>query len=329
MDVYYPCLNSCKKCKDEFTCDDCYKPLFLSPNNDSCVQDCGYCYAKDKTSFEAWQCVNCKTRYPIAKYNLNGTCYDKIPLITYKDPDVFNKSHHIINNQCNLLIGCKEGCFNCSPWYSETCIKCKKGYYKEDFFNLIQPNTYHCFKERDWQGLENYRFNKTMEIWRVPKVINGEEICYNCRLREGNYRQVENNFTCGPKVKRTYISIIHYNKLSNCFFRCSSCKKVGNSLMHNCLSCRDSSYYSLYRYNSFENEGNCNLKMPNSSIGLLHSHDYSSAEKKGIDEDSSGLDCDVCLFNGTCTDNYPFYVVKKRNVLKFVVLMKLWIKLAF
>ena len=99
--------------------------------------------------------------------------------------------------------------------------------------------------------------------------------------------------------------------------------------MHNCLSCRDSSYYSLYRYNSFENEGNCNLKMPNSSIGLLHSHDYSSAEKKGIDEDSSGLDCDVCLFNGTCTDNYPFYVVKKRNVLKFVVLMKLWIKLAF
>ena len=149
MDVYYPCLNSCKKCKDEFTCDDCYKPLFLSPNNDSCVQDCGYCYAKDKTSFEAWQCVNCKTRYPIEKYNLNGTCYDTIPLITYKDPDVFNKSHHIINDQCNLLIGCKEGCFNCSPWYSETCIKCKKGYYKEDFFNLIQPNTYHCFKERE------------------------------------------------------------------------------------------------------------------------------------------------------------------------------------
>ena len=149
MDAYYPCLNSCKKCKDEFTCDDCYKPLFLSPNNDSCVQDCGYCYAKDKTSFEAWQCVNCKTRYPIEKYNLNGTCYDTIPLITYKDPDVFNKSHHIINYQCNLLIGCKEGCFNCSPWYSEKCSNCEKGYYKEDFFGLTQPNTYHCFKERE------------------------------------------------------------------------------------------------------------------------------------------------------------------------------------
>ena len=152
-----------------------------------------------------------------------------------------------------------------------------------------------------------------MEIGRVPKVINGEEICYNCRLREGNYRQIENNFTCGPKVKRTYISIIHYNKLSNCYFRCSSCKKVGNDIMHNCLSCRDPLINSLYLYNSFENEGNCNRKIPNSSIGLLHSHDYSSAEKKGIDEDSSGLDCDVCLFNGTCTDNYPFYVVKKKE----------------
>ena len=28
MDVYYPCLNSCKKCKDEFTCDDCYNLYF-------------------------------------------------------------------------------------------------------------------------------------------------------------------------------------------------------------------------------------------------------------------------------------------------------------
>ena len=152
-----------------------------------------------------------------------------------------------------------------------------------------------------------------MEIGRVPKVINGEEICYNCRLREGNYRQVENNFICGPKVKRTYISIIHYNKLSNCYLRCSSCKKVGNAIMHNCLSCRDPLINSLYLYKSFENEGNCYRKMPNSYIGLLHSHDYSSAEKKGIDEDSSGLDCDVCLFNGTCTDNYPFYVVKKKE----------------
>ena len=46
-----------------------------------------------------------------------------------------------------------------------------------------------------------------MRIGGVPKKLpNGEEVCYNCKLRENNYRQVENNFTCGPKVKRTYVN---------------------------------------------------------------------------------------------------------------------------
>ena len=38
------------------------------------------------------ECVNCKTRYLYPKYNLNGTCYDEIPEITYEDPDVKGKN---------------------------------------------------------------------------------------------------------------------------------------------------------------------------------------------------------------------------------------------
>ena len=54
-----------------------------------------YCYAKDKTNFEAWQCVNCKTRYPIEKYNLNGTCYDKIQLEFFINHNLEHNYHYL------------------------------------------------------------------------------------------------------------------------------------------------------------------------------------------------------------------------------------------
>ena len=99
------------------------------PDHESCVDECPYCLAKDKVLRE---CVNCKTRYNTPKYHLNGTCYDEIPLIEYEDPDVHGKPHHILDDQCNLLIGCKGGCFNCS-WYTEKCTQCFPGFYKKDY----------------------------------------------------------------------------------------------------------------------------------------------------------------------------------------------------
>ena len=60
-------------------------------------------------------------------------------------------------------------------------------------------------------------------------MINGNGLCYNCRLRENNYRQVENNFTFSPKSKRDFIDIEHYNKLSQCYLRCAECEDWGNT----------------------------------------------------------------------------------------------------
>ena len=311
-----PCLDGCKECVDEHSCIDCYKPLYLGPNNDSCVEDCGYCYAKDNTTFRAWQCVNCKTRYEDGeRYNLNGTCYKEIPFITYKDPYFTgkNKKHHVLDDTCNWLIGCKGGCFNCSHWYTEQCTnKCLPGYYKEDFYSLTPKETFPCFTEDECHGISKYEFDILMEIGGVAKIINGEGVCYNCKLREGNYRQVENNFTCGPKPKRTYINITNYNKLSQCYTRCASCKRWGNSCKHNCLSCRDPSLYFLDHYPVDQPEGDCK-RITHKCKGLPYYHDYDLAAKLGVDEDSCGQDCDVCLENRTCTANYPFYVAATRE----------------
>jgi len=312
MDKCCPCLDNCKVCPNEHTCDDCFKPFYIAaPNKDECVEDCGYCYAKDNITFGVWKCVDCKHDYPVEKYNLNGTCYDKIPLIEYPDPDINGKPYHIADETCNWLIGCKSGCLKCEPWYTENCTKCKPNYYKQDYYTLIEPPTFPCFTENECKGLEQYKYNLSLENGGVPKVIGGEGVCYNCRLRENNYCQVNNNFVCGPKAPRTYVKIPHYNKLDKCFNRCQECRRFGNGCKHNCLSCRDPSVYSLALYPNSD-EGNC-IRITHHCGTYPYYHDYDLAEELGLNDNKCGEACDVCLYNRSCTEQFPYYVIATRE----------------
>ena len=303
-----PCLDHCKVCQNETICDNCYPNYFRIPSGEACPSDCNEnsCWAEDR---ELWECVNCKTRYGkgVEKYNLNKTCVDKIPFIPF-----LNRDHHIVDEQCNILHGCKEGCFKCAPWYTEECTQCFPEFYKEDFYGLTQPPTFHCYKEKECQGIEKYQFNESERIGGVPKLVQGENVCYNCRLREGNYRQVENDFTCGPRAKRTYIDIPHYNKLGQCHRRCSSCDSWGNDCIFNCTACREPSLYDFKPYTWNTSLGNCE-RYSHKCKSLPYYHDYDLAEVKGIDEDNCGQECDVCLTNMTCTERFPFFVVATRE----------------
>ena len=326
MEKCCPCLDKCKVCPDENTCNECYDPFYIAaPNKDACVDDCGYCYAKDDHSFGVKKCVNCKDDFTPAKYNLNGTCYDRIPLISYEDPDVKNKPHHVVDDTCNWLMGCKDGCFKCETWYSEKCTKCWPGFYRLDTYSLPnQPSSFPCFTERECQGFDTYQFLDTYqftsqdeydgckEIGGVPKEVNGEEVCYNCRLREGTYRQVENDFTCGPRAKRTYVDIPYYNKLSKCYMTCASCEQFGNACKHNCLTCRDASVYCHYPYNETVSEGQC-LRCGHKCGLRPYYHNYDLAETLGLSDDNCGQECDVCLDDFKCPEDFPFYVIATRE----------------
>ncbi len=302
-----PCLEHCKVCQNETICDNCYPEYFRIPSGEECPSDCSNntCWAEDR---QLWECVNCKTRYlPVEKYNLNGTCVDKIPFIPF-----LNRYHHIVDEKCNILQGCKEGCFKCDAWYTENCTQCFPEFYKEDFYGLQTPHTFHCFKEKECQGVEKYQFDENLRIGGVPKLVQGENVCYNCRLREGNYRQVENDFTCGPRAKRTYIDIPHYNKLGECHRRCKTCDSWGNDCFFNCTACREPSIYEFVPYSWNNSLGNC-VRYSHKCKSLPYYHDYDLAEKLGIDEDNCGQDCDVCLTNNTCTEQFPFYVLATRE----------------
>ena len=76
---------------------------------------------------------------------------------------------------------------------------------------------------------------------------------FKCKLRNNSYRQPENDFYCGEKIKRTFIEIPHYNKLSRCYISCNTCFGPGKN---NCSSCRGqiSGNYYLSANNSYKEE---------------------------------------------------------------------------
>ena len=301
MQKCYPCLDHCQKCPNEHVCNWCYLYYFLLPSKDACVDECPYCLAKDE---ELRECVNCKDR---EQYNLNGTCVNKSELlIKSEDPDLKGKEHHVIDETCNLVTGCKDGCFKCNEWYTEKCTQCSPDYYKEDFYSLPIPKTFRCFKEKECQGVEPYQFDKELKVGGAPSNETGELVCINCRLRNDSYRQVD-DFICDAKPSKTYVELPYYNKLSQCYTRCWECDDWGNAAFQNCTECRDPTKYLLYPYELNGKYGNC-YPIPPKCKGLPFYHDYDLATAYGYEDGHCGEDCDVCLTNGTCTENYPYYI---------------------
>ena len=296
-----PCLENCKECKNETICDKCYKPFLLTPPHDRCNKTCGYCLAEDHNLGE---CVNCRTRFTTPKYTLNKTCVDEIPFI-----DIIKRHLHIIDDTCNLLHGCKEGCYKCDPWYSDNCTSCNASYYREHIFNETNPKHFRCFNKTTCQGITPYKHNSSLRIGGVP--IDG--LCMNCNYQNKSYRLPEDKFYCGDKINRTYVDIPEYNKLSYCYLRCKSCNTWGNAEVMNCITCRDSNFYEKIQVGEY---GNCYRKKHKCGIYPYY-HDYDLAEVLGKDEDNCGEDCDVCLYNMSCTETFPFFIYETHECVEY------------
>ena len=314
-----PCINHCKECGNSTHCDKCYAPFFKTNEGTLCNETCGYCLAEDRN---IWECVNCKYR---GQYTLNKTCVSQIPFI-----DFLKRYYHIIDDQCNLLMGCKEGCHKCYPWYSDNCTECNSSYYKEDHTGENpQPKTFKCFDEPTCKGITPYIHDFRLKVAGVPvQNWNGlYNLCVNCKKQNDSYRLPAPNYYCAKKKTRTYVYIDDYNALEYCYLRCASCNDHGNGVIMNCTSCRDPSIYKpsyelfnitliskeneiLKKFNSF----NCYRKPPKCGI-LPFYHDYDRGDELGLED--CGEECDICLYNMTCPEHLPFYVYSTRECIEY------------
>ena len=322
-----PCIEHCKECSNSTHCNKCYQPFFKTNNGTLCNESCGYCLAEDRN---LWECVNCKKRFFTPRFNWNNTCVNEIPYF-----ESIKRFGHIIDDECNLVTACKEGCHKCEPLFSDQCTECNSSYYKEDLYNINpEAETFRCFDEPTCKGITPYIHDFYLRIGGVP-VQNWEQkgynLCLNCK-RNSTFRLPENKFYCSNiKIDRTYIDIEEYNKLSYCYTRCSSCKAAGNGLVMNCTACRDSSlYYPSYEIFNISLKGeilkkfdsfNCYRKPPKCGIFPFY-HDYDLADELGLDD--CGETCDICLYNMTCPKDRPFYVYSTRECIEYCGLDELF-----
>ena len=313
MDKCCPCLDHCKVCQNDTICEECYSPFYKTPEWDRCNKTCNDCLAYDD---DLKECVFCKTRYERIGHSPRYHFYKERKCV-YPLPN----DYHVIDDICYNITICDKSCFTCDPENSAQCTKCAEGYYKEDFFGLEQPKTFRCFSKPQCQGIERYPPEPIHKVGGVPVEENGEKVCLNCRLRNNSYRQPENDFYCGERKRRTYIDIDYYNKLSDCYFRCKECAGYGHACFMNCTYCLDSAYYDLILLDSKNKYGNCYRKAHPCGIYPYY-HDYDLAEKLGIEEDNCGEKCDVCLYNFSCTPQFPYFNFETHECVEYCPLTK-------
>ena len=322
MEKMCPCLDHCKQCQNNKTCDICYPTWLLHQEKTSCDKNCDYCYTpyfKDETKKEEGRCINCKDEFETEQYTYKNKCYTKKPTFEYKiftsktNTTKVIKEYNIIDKFCNLLKPCKGGCLDCKEEFSEKCTKCEEGFYAQDFFNRTNRNGYFdCYTKRECQGNDTYRYDNEKRIGGVPFEEEDETlVCLNCLYRNGSFRLPEENYYCSDvKINRTYIDIPEYNKLSYCYVRCKTCDQWGSQCAMACTSCRDSKYYDLIRYD--RTHGQCYRKQHKCGIYPYY-HNYELA----INEDDCGEDCDVCLYNFQCPKEFPYFKFETHECVEF------------
>ena len=311
MDKCCPCLDHCEVCNNSTICEKCYDPFYKTPEWDRCNKTCNSCLAYDD---DLKECVFCKSRYEKTgqspRYHYNRKC-------VYPLPNGFHKYEDV----CYNITTCDDSCLTCEPEGTGHCTQCAPGYYKEDFFGLKPNKTFRCFNTTNCLGIHLYKTSD--DEYHAGGVLieeNGEKVCLNCRLRNNSFRLPEDDFYCGEKINKTFVDIEYYNKLTKCYRRCKSCEEWGNACAMNCLSCLDSKHYDLIKYD--EKRGNCYRKTHKCCIYPYY-HDYNLAEKKGIDEDNCGEECDVCLYNFSCTEDLPYFNLETHECVEFCPVTKI------
>ena len=180
----------------------------------------------------------------------------------------------------------------------------------DDPFNVTR-DWFYCFTKRQCRGNDEYPHNYSMGVGGVDFIEDDKLICLNCRQRNNTYRQPEDNYWCGPYKNMTFVEIPIWNKLTECYYRCKTCDSRGHPSAMECLSCRDSKYYDLIRYDRTYH-GQCYRRQHKCGIYPY----YHNFELK-IDEDNCGEDCDVCLYNFQCPQEFPFYKYETHECVEF------------
>ena len=222
------CYSTCKKCSaggnsSFHHCDECKEKFFKSAEVEgNCVRSCSKQFFQNNYNYE---CVNCAKQNKY-KYIDQNECLNTLP-----DNSV------VVDSTYNIIETCFERCQECygpdDTDLIQNCKSCKDGYF-------LKYNSTNCIPEC---GEYYYQDSVT-------------KTCINCK-KENKYK-FKNRNECIDKPDNTIVINNETNIIEECYEACDSCDILGDSLYHNCITCKNG--YTPNYYNSSQCEKDCNKR---------------------------------------------------------------------
>ena len=252
------CYSSCASCDN--------KPDIRSHNCLSCA---------DELIFYNKNCVHQCSEIGSSLYNLEDkTCVNKCPIYTVaKEVDGKNlcyncKSNDLDDKRC-IYIGSK-GVLPCGDENEKCCVRCESDFVFRcnDEYNILDDCYDAC--------------RKCKQSGTVEKM--------NCEICKNNEDcLVEGPGNCIPKDENRQIDYYYRDttdgcKYLKCYENCKSCYGPGNSLNHNCITCKEN-----YQFDP-NNPGNC--------VEICQFYWY-------VDPQTNSF---TCTKEEKCPDNLPYLV---------------------
>ena len=222
------CYNTCKKCSKggnsvTHNCDECKDTYYKSGDvKGNCVR---YCAKEFYQSTNPYECVNCAENGGFKYIDVNE-CLPTQPAHSV-----------VIDSTYGIIVKCFERCEECSgPDDTEliqNCISCIAPYY-------LKYKSTNCIDECGelyYQDEENKK-------------------CINCK-DENKYKYRSHN-ECIDKPPNAIIINEDNNIIEDCYESCGSCDILGDSINHNCITCKTG--YSPNYYNASQCEKDCDKR---------------------------------------------------------------------
>ncbi|KAL4473515.1 hypothetical protein ABPG74_022379 [Tetrahymena malaccensis] len=204
------CGDSCQKCVDIYTCQQCKNDYFLSN----------------------YECIRCQSN------GVPNCCQQD----TFNICKICKQSFYL--DQSNNCVQCINNCLNCSA--ANTCDKCKKGYFYDLNKNQCVQNPQNCDQActtinqspnylkcvncvSDYQGTNMYYPDSQGNCQRCTLV--------NCKICS-NQNQCQECLK-GYTLMTYSINRITYQQCYSCQTNCSRCQMVGSIKV--CYECTDGS----------------------------------------------------------------------------------------
>ncbi|KAL4483581.1 hypothetical protein ABPG72_016862 [Tetrahymena utriculariae] len=282
-----PCSPSCQTCeKSDHYCTSCPNNMILSGS--TCVKNCNYgeynnngfcqpCPPNCISCFDANTCTTCtdKTQFQISNGQCVGVCqsgyYNQL---SQSDFDLWQqyKFQQIVSQpNCQK---CSQNCATCSIVYNR-CTSCKSGYVLSSSNKCVSQCKYYEFLYYD-------PYQKQQRCIPCPYPCGSctdQFTCTSCKTQDFI---LNNNGTCtysGYNVGICKESQVNFSQLCldscpkgtvlqgdscMCDYSCDSCVLYVSSMINQCISCKDNSY--------FQYQGVCTQQCPNNLYQIAASY---------------------------------------------------------